>query len=44
MSVLRPYYIEVGELRCCPEAMVPAVPKGGTIPSGNTVKIWGIFR
>ena len=44
MSVLRPYYVEVGDLRCCPEAMVPAVPEGGTIPSGNTFKAWGIFQ
>ena len=43
MSTLRPYYVDIGDLRCCPEAMQPAVPEGGFIPSGNTVKAWGVF-
>ena len=43
MSVLRPYYVDIGDLRCCPEAMKPAVPEGGTIPSGSTLKAWGVF-
>jgi len=44
MSVLRPYYVDVGKLRCCPEASKPAVPEGGVIPSGSTFKAWGVFE
>jgi len=44
MNVLRPYYVDVGKQRCCPEAMKPAVPEGGGIPSGSTFKAWGVFE
>lgn len=41
MSVLRPYYTDVGDLRCCPEAMTPAEPEGCFFCSGSTFKAWG---
>jgi len=44
MTVIRPYHADVGELRCCPEAMKPAVPLGGGGgASGNTFTAWGAF-
>ncbi|MEE9613250.1 MAG: type II secretion system protein [Desulfatiglandales bacterium] len=44
MSVLRPYYVDIGDLRCCPEAMKPAVSAGGGGgASGSTFIAWGTF-
>ncbi len=43
--VLRPYYTDIGELRCCPQAMKPAVPEGGGYgSSGSTFLAWGVFN
>ena len=43
--VLRPYYADIGDLRCCPEATKPAVPEGGGYgSSGSTFLAWGVFN
>ena len=43
--VLRPYYTDIGELRCCPAAVKPAVPEGGGYgSSGSTFLAWGVFN
>ena len=42
--VLRPYYADIGDLRCCPMALKPAVPSGGGGgASGSTFIAWGVF-
>ena len=43
--ILRPYYANIGDLRCCPQAMKPAVPEGGGYgSSGSTFLAWGVFN
>jgi prepilin-type N-terminal cleavage/methylation domain-containing protein len=43
--VLRPYYADIGDLRCCPQATEPAVPQGGGYgSSGSTFLAWGVFN
>ena len=44
MSVLRPYYTDVGKMRCCPEAITPMAPEGCSFCSGSTFKAWGRLR
>ena len=43
MSVLRPYYADVGDMRCCPMAVKPRAPEGCFFCSGSTFLAWGRF-